>query len=83
MGDILVRNVPDDLRETLKSLASAHRRSLSEEVRSLLDKAVGAMWLGWYEVRFGRAWTGRFQAPAGWKEGTFSRKRILELLKSK
>lgn len=40
MGDILVRNVPDELRETLKSLASAHRRSLSEEVRSLLDKAV-------------------------------------------
>lgn len=40
MGDILIRNVPEELRETLKLLASANHRSLSEEVSALLNKAI-------------------------------------------
>ena len=40
MGDILVRNVPEELRETLKLRASANHRSLSEEVSALLNKAI-------------------------------------------
>jgi plasmid stability protein len=42
MVDILVRNVPDELRAELKMLASAHRRSLSQEVQSLLSKAISS-----------------------------------------
>ncbi len=42
MGDLLVRNIPDELRAELKTLARAHRRSLSEEVQSLLNKAISS-----------------------------------------
>jgi hypothetical protein len=48
-----------------------------------LDTAVGAVWPGWYEVRFGRDWRGQILVPTGWQEGTFSRKRILEYSKNK
>jgi plasmid stability protein len=40
MGDLLVRNIPEELRETLKMLANANHRSLSEEVGALLKKAI-------------------------------------------
>lgn len=40
MGDILIRNIPDDLHEALKASASANHRSLSQEVGVLLRKSM-------------------------------------------
>ena len=40
MGDLLVRNIPEDLRDALKTRASMHNRSVSDEAKSLLEKAL-------------------------------------------
>lgn len=40
MAQILVRNLEDDIKESLRSRAKAHGRSLEEEVRDILRAAV-------------------------------------------
>jgi plasmid stability protein len=40
VGDLLIRNVPEELRDALKARASAHKRSLSDEARILLNAAI-------------------------------------------
>ncbi len=42
MGDLLIRNIPEELRDALKSRASAHKRSLSDEACILLNTAIAA-----------------------------------------
>jgi plasmid stability protein len=42
VGDLLIRNVPEELRDALKARASAHKRSLSDEARVLLNAAIVA-----------------------------------------
>lgn len=42
MPDILVRNVSPELREALKERARRRRRSLSDEVKSILGRALGS-----------------------------------------
>ena len=39
MVDVLVRNVPEDIVETLKRRAAAHRRSLQQEMLQILEQA--------------------------------------------
>lgn len=41
MPTLHVRNVPEDLHERIREIASADRRSLSGEVVVLLDEALG------------------------------------------
>jgi antitoxin FitA len=41
MAILHVRNVPDDLYERLQQRAGAQKRSLSAEVVSLLERAIG------------------------------------------
>jgi antitoxin FitA len=41
MAILHVRNVPDDLYERLQQRAGAEKRSLSAEVVSLLERAIG------------------------------------------
>jgi plasmid stability protein len=38
MADLLVRNIDPKVKNTLKKRAHAHGRSLSEEVKAILDK---------------------------------------------
>jgi len=40
MPDILIRNIDDHLKRKLEASARSHRRSLSEEARMLLKKAL-------------------------------------------
>jgi plasmid stability protein len=40
MSDLLIRNIDPHLKQQLESSARAHRRSLSEEARILLKKAL-------------------------------------------
>jgi plasmid stability protein len=40
MSDLLIRNIDSHLKQQLESSARAHRRSLSEEARILLKKAL-------------------------------------------
>jgi plasmid stability protein len=40
MGDLLIRNIPEELRDALKARANAHKRSLSDEACILLDAAI-------------------------------------------
>jgi plasmid stability protein len=42
MSDLLIRNIDPHLKQQLEKSARAHRRSLSEEARMLLKKAVVA-----------------------------------------
>jgi antitoxin FitA len=42
MSDILIRDIPDDLRRRLEERAFAHRRSLSDEAEALVEKALAA-----------------------------------------
>jgi plasmid stability protein len=42
MGQILVRNVADDVIERLKDRAARHGRSLEAELRTVLELAVAA-----------------------------------------
>lgn len=41
MADVLVRNVPQPLLESLKRRSAEHRRSLQRELLSILESAVG------------------------------------------
>lgn len=41
MPDLLVRDVENDLKQLIEDSARAHRRSLSDEVKSLVRKALG------------------------------------------
>jgi plasmid stability protein len=40
MSDLLIRNIDPHLKRQLEASARAHRRSLSEEARMLLEKAL-------------------------------------------
>ena len=40
MPDLLIRNIDPHLKQQLRASAHAHRRSLSEEARMLLKKAL-------------------------------------------
>jgi plasmid stability protein len=40
MPDLLVRDIEDDLKRLIEESARAHRRSLSEEMKSLARKAL-------------------------------------------
>ena len=40
MSDLLVRDIEDDLKELIEDSARANKRSLSEEVKSLIRKAL-------------------------------------------
>jgi plasmid stability protein len=40
MSDLLVRDIEDDLKQLIEDSAREHRRSLSEEVKSLVRKAL-------------------------------------------
>lgn len=42
MGDLLIRNIPDELRSALKARASAFGRSQSEEAKAMLESAIKA-----------------------------------------
>lgn len=42
MADLLVRRVPEPLVKSLKQRAVQHRRSLQQELVSILESAVGA-----------------------------------------
>jgi len=39
MGDVLVRNLADEVIESLKQRASGHSRSLQAEVKEILEQA--------------------------------------------
>ena len=40
MSDLLIRDIDDDLKRLIEARARAHRRSLSEEVKSLVRKGL-------------------------------------------
>ena len=40
MSDLLVRDIEDDLKRLIEDSARTHRRSLSDEVKSLVRKAL-------------------------------------------
>ena len=40
MAQLIVRNLPDEIRDLLKAQARRHGRSMEEEVRSILRDAV-------------------------------------------
>ncbi len=40
MSDILVRNIPDDLKRQIEESARANKRSLSREIEALLKRAL-------------------------------------------
>jgi len=40
VSDLLVRDIEDDLKELIEDSARANKRSLSEEVKSLIRKAL-------------------------------------------
>lgn len=40
MPDLLVRDIEDDLKQLIEDSAREHKRSLSEEVKSLIRKAL-------------------------------------------
>lgn len=42
MGDLLIRNIPDDLRSALKARASAVGRSQSEEAKAMIESVIKA-----------------------------------------
>ena len=39
MGQVLVRNLPEEVVKKLKSRAKQHRRSLQEELKDILEQA--------------------------------------------
>ncbi|QGM99272.1 FitA-like ribbon-helix-helix domain-containing protein [Methylocystis parvus] len=40
MSDILLRNIPPEMKRRIEDLAHGHRRSLSSEVKLLLERAL-------------------------------------------
>ena len=40
MADILLRDIPPEMKRQIKDLAHGHRRSLSNEVKHLLERAL-------------------------------------------
>lgn len=40
MGNITIRNIPDDIHDRLKQIAAQHNRSTEAEVRTILTAAV-------------------------------------------
>ncbi|WP_442753548.1 FitA-like ribbon-helix-helix domain-containing protein [Methylocystis sp. JAN1] len=42
MSDILVRNIPDDLKRQIEERARANKRRLSREIEALLKRALAA-----------------------------------------
>jgi plasmid stability protein len=46
MANLTIRNVDDDIVETLKARAKAHNRSLEAEIRQILADQVRRPWRG-------------------------------------
>src|SRR5512132_993203 len=51
MANLTIRNVDDDIVETLKARAKAHNRSLEAEIRQILADQVRRPWRGGAELR--------------------------------
>ena len=51
MANLTIRNVDDDIVETLKGRAKAHNRSLEAEIRQILADQVRRLWRGGAELR--------------------------------
>ena len=51
MANLTIRNVDDDIVETLKARAKAHNRSLEAEIRQILAVQVRRPWRGGAELR--------------------------------
>ena len=47
MATIVVRNLPDDVRDNLRLRAQRHHRSMEAEVREILNAAVRPQASGW------------------------------------
>lgn len=59
MGQLLVRQLDDDVKEALQRRAQLHGRSMEEEVREILRQAVGSDQSR--PVKLGSAIAARFQ----------------------
>lgn len=59
MAQFVVRNIEDEVRDRLRSMAKRHGRSMEEEVREILRAAVASRPSG--SVRFGSRASARFR----------------------
>ena len=60
MAQFVVRNIEDEVRDRLRSMAKRHGRSMEEEVREILRAAVASRPTG--AARFGSRASARFRA---------------------
>ncbi len=72
MGQILIRNVPDDIKTALKQRAAKHGVSMEAEARAILERAVQPDEAAGAEFGLGTRIAALFK-DCGFREGEFQR----------